>query len=258
MSTDVALRQPAGTLEDMKEQVRLIEQTEFVPKALRGNKHAILACVLYGRELGLGPMQSLEGIHMIDGRPSLAAATKLKRAREAGHSITGESSDERASVTGTRADNGDSITVTFTIDDAKRANLLGKDNWKKYPADMLWARAVSRLCRRLFDDVPGALMHDPDEVELTAEDRVSEQVGAAFTPMADDFPGGRGGQGAVTESASPDAGRGAAEEPLGEEAPTPAAATTGDEGPLEPEVVDEGEQSQFAIPQSARRSEDQG
>ena len=49
-----------------------ISRTDFVPKELRGNPAAILACVMYGREWGLGPMESLQLIDMIDGSPSPA------------------------------------------------------------------------------------------------------------------------------------------------------------------------------------------
>jgi hypothetical protein len=242
---EVALRTPAVSLEETKEQVRLIETTEFVPKSLRGNKHAILACILYGRELGLGPMASLEGIHMIDGRPSLAAATKLKRAREAGHSVEGESTDERATVKGVRADNGDTITVTFTIEDARRANLLSKDNWKKYPADMLWSRAISRLCRRLFDDVPGVLMADPDEAELGPEDRVAEAVGAFDPPDTSLGESGAVGNPAVSSSA-----------PQAEGRPLPRVTSELEQASDSPSAVEDAEvveaQGMFPIPEKAR------
>lgn len=47
---------------------------------------------------------------------------------------------------------------------ARRVGLLNRPSWQRYPEAMLWARAVSWLCRRLFADVIGALAYTPDEV----------------------------------------------------------------------------------------------
>jgi len=160
-------------LENYKEQVRLVAQTEFVPKAYRGKPHSILAAILFGREIGLAPMESLAEVYMVDGRPSLSAKAMLKLARQAGHSITGEADHTKAVVRGKRGDNGDEMTVTYTLEMAKRAGLLSKDNWQQNPEDMVWARAVSRLCRRLFGDVFGSLPYGPEELEVTAETRMA-------------------------------------------------------------------------------------
>lgn len=154
-STDVAIREqhvPATVRLDT-EQLRYIANTEFVPKGLRGNLPAILACVATGREIGIGDMAALRSIHIIDGKPTYSAELMVALVRRAGHSITGSSSTESATVKGRRRDNGDEIEVTWTLEDAKRAGLLNKQNWVKYPQSMLWARAVSQLCRELFPEV---------------------------------------------------------------------------------------------------------
>ena len=141
-----------------------ISQTPFVPGALRGKPEAVLACVLYGAELGLGPMQSLASIHVIDGRP--AAAPELMRALIArhGHRIDVVSStDETVTLHGRRADTGGEATVTWTMADAKRAGLT-KGAWLTYPRAMLLARATSELARQLFADVVAGLSYTPEEV----------------------------------------------------------------------------------------------
>ena len=134
--------------------LRLISETEFVPGALRGRPDAVLAAVLYGRELGLGPMESLAHVDVIDGRPSPSAELLNRLIREAGHTIEVlEATDTECRLRGTRTDTDESQEVSFTVDDADRAGLLIKPAWKQYPADMLWARCLSRLHRRLFPDV---------------------------------------------------------------------------------------------------------
>lgn len=171
-------------LSGVMEVVRAISATDFVPKGIRGNNAAILACILYGREIGLGPMESLSEVHMIEGRPSLSAKAKVKRARQAGHDIWGVVDENGATVHGKRGDNGREMTVTFTMAQAKTAGLAGKSNWKNYAEDMLWARAVTRLCRRLFTEDGMLTALDPDEAESIADDeRVSDAL--ADLPVVD-------------------------------------------------------------------------
>ena len=111
-----------------------ISRTDFVPKALKGNTHAILACVLAGRELGMGPMEALRTIDMIDGKPHPSAEWMVGRVFDAGHVIAAvEQTAEECTVEGTRYRDGDvaaTMRFTFTIDMAKRANLAAKTNWK--------------------------------------------------------------------------------------------------------------------------------
>jgi len=142
-----------------------IAATPFVPGALRNRPESVLACVLYGSELGLGPMQSLSSIHVIDGRP--AAAPELMRAliARAGHRLdVRESTDDSVTLAGRRADTGAEAVVTWSMADAQRAKLAGKGAWATYPRAMLLARATSELARMLFADVIAGLSYTPEEV----------------------------------------------------------------------------------------------
>jgi hypothetical protein len=132
--------------------------TDFVPKQLRNNAPAVMACLLYGRERGLGPMKALQEISIVDGRPSESAALMAASIRSAGHKLWREEhrndKGEMIAVTahGERAD-GTRDSFTFTLEMAQRAGLLSKKNWTQYPEAMLWSRAVSALARALFSDV---------------------------------------------------------------------------------------------------------
>lgn len=152
------------------EELEVISRTEFVPRGLRGNMPAILACVATGRALGLDDMASLRSIHIVDGQATFSAELMVQLVRKAGHSITGEFADGSSTVRGRRADNGDEMAVTWTMAMAERAGLAGKANWKKYPESMLWARAVSQLCRMLFADCFAGSTYTPEEIgaELTS------------------------------------------------------------------------------------------
>ena len=147
---------------------REIAGTQFVPESYRGRPDAVLAAILTGREMGIGPMQSLRQIHMIDGRPAFAADLMMAKMRSGGVVVLDSSSnDQRAYIKAKRKDTGEEAEVEWTIADAERAGLLSKRGqaWKNYPSDMLWARAVGRLARRLGSDLLGGLVYAKEEME---------------------------------------------------------------------------------------------
>ncbi len=181
MTTDMVVR-TAAPVALSTDQLQYISGTEFVPPGLRGNLPAILACVATGRELGIGDMVSLKSIHIIDGKASFSAELMVMLARRSGHSITGEVKDGAAVVTGKRGDNGDTITVTWTREMAEQAGLLGKQNWRKYEASMLWARAASQLCRMLFADCFAGQTYTPEEIGAEFTDSVGDPMAVEPTP----------------------------------------------------------------------------
>jgi len=171
----VELMRPAAEL------AAQIAGTEFVPKAMRDNPAAIAACVLYGDEVGLGPMQALAKIAVIDGRPSLAAEAMRSLIFAAGHELwVEEASTLKAVVAGRRADSKNVTRVTWTSEDAKRANLAGKSNWRLYPRQMLLARATAELARLIFADAIGGLsaIEELETVEAALEPEEAEPTRA--------------------------------------------------------------------------------
>lgn len=122
-----------------------------------GNESKIFMILLAARELGIPPMQALNrGINVIQGNVELSSRLMAAMIRRAGHSITVKECNNKICILeGKRSDNGDSFTCQFSMEDAAKAGLANKDNWKKYTEDMLYARAMSRLGRRLFADVIG-------------------------------------------------------------------------------------------------------
>jgi hypothetical protein len=167
---------PAGSLPSEREwQATMavaakIAATPFVPESYRAQPEAVVAAILTGRELGIGPMQSLRDIHMIDGRPSFSASLSLSQMRRGGLVILeSESTTERAWIRAQRSDTGEIAEVEWTFEEAAEIRRKGKaltdgDNWKNYPADMLWARAVGRLARRLGSDLLGGMVYTTEEL----------------------------------------------------------------------------------------------
>lgn len=114
--------------------------------------------MLSAADLGVSPMKALNGgFHIIKGKICMAGHLISDRIRSGGHSVkVVEQSREKCVIIGVRKDNGDSCKVEFDMEDAKLAGLLDSPTWKKYPKDMLYNRAISRLGRVLFSDVVGS------------------------------------------------------------------------------------------------------
>jgi hypothetical protein len=148
----------ADWLLDPAEIANRIGGTDFVPKPLRNNLAAITAALLYGAEVGLGPMMSLSRIAVIDGRPALYAEAQRALILADGHDLwIEEQTNNRCTIAGRRRGSEMTSRVTWTIDDAKRAKIAGRPNWQAYPRQMLLARASAELARAIFADVIGGL-----------------------------------------------------------------------------------------------------
>ena len=140
--------------------------TQFVPESYRGKPETVTAAILTGREMGIGPMQSLRDIHMIDGRPAFSAQLMLSKMRAGGVVIIESwAKADGAYIKAKRSDSGEIGEFEFTKADAEAANLLGKRNWKSWPSDMYWARAVGRMARRFGSDLLGGLVYTKEELE---------------------------------------------------------------------------------------------
>ena len=112
---DPASRQWVELMQPAIELAKAVAGTDFVPKAMRNNPAAITAAILYGDEVGLGPMQSLAKISVIDGRPSLAAEAQRALILAAGHDLwIEESTTTRCTVAGRRRDSDQTSRVTWT------------------------------------------------------------------------------------------------------------------------------------------------
>jgi hypothetical protein len=155
-----------------------IATTEFVPQSYRGRPEAVFAAILYGRELGMGPMGSLQALNVIKGKPTLAPEAMRARVFAAGHRIDVLTNSDTAVVLRGRRSDGGEATVEWTLEDARRAGLAGGESWKRYPRAMLVARATSELCRMLFPDVISGASYTPEELGDDEPTDVAEPVGA--------------------------------------------------------------------------------
>lgn len=151
------------------------------------NPEQAFAKILAGQELGIGPMQALATIHIVEGKPTLDATLVRARIKSSGkYDVkTLVSTDEKCTLQ--FLEHGRVLgTCTFTIEDAKRAGLLGKQNWQKYPKAMNLARCTMAGAREFTPDVFGGPIYAAEELEATPQEAPQQQQPKDVTPQAID------------------------------------------------------------------------
>lgn len=161
--------------------VRLVA-TSFVPQSYSGKPQEAAAAILTGQGVGLGPMESLRSIDIIQGTPAMRAVALRALVVSHGHEIwVEESSPNRAVVAGRRKGSDVVQRSVWDVDRARGLNLLNKDNWKKQQGAMLVARATSE-CSRLV--APDALLGIPYSSEELLDDVLIVDPAPAVKPVS--------------------------------------------------------------------------
>jgi hypothetical protein len=162
MSSELAIYR--APVPDRMRYAEALAQASLLPRAYQRQPANVLLALEYGAALGIAPMTAIQGIHVIEGKPSASAGLIGALVRKAGHRLRVTGDDTHAVAEIVRADDPDfTFRAEWTLDRAKAAGLLGKGVWKSYPAAMLKARAITEVAR---DACPEAL----SGVSYTAEE----------------------------------------------------------------------------------------
>jgi len=138
----------------------MLANSNMVPKQYMGKPQDIMVCIQWGMEMGLAPMQALQNIAVINGKPSvygdammaLVQASPVCEGVE--ESIEDEGTPNPVAVCVARRKGRAPVTVRFSVEDAKRAGLWGKQGpWQAYPKRMLQMRARGFALRDAYPDV---------------------------------------------------------------------------------------------------------
>jgi hypothetical protein len=145
------------SLTEAMEFAKLIAAASICPSQFRGKPADVLVAVQQGAELGMSPMQSLANIAVINGRATLWGDAVVALAL-----ATGQLEELREEWDPTRAGGTATVTIkrrgmtehveTFSMEDAKRAKLDGKDTYRQYPQRMCTWRAKTWAIRAMFAD----------------------------------------------------------------------------------------------------------
>lgn len=158
--TDLSISAPSMSLapKSLDEALRFAEvlaKSSIVPKDFSGNPGNILVAIQWGMELGLQPMQAMQNIAVINGRPALwgDAVIALVRSSPLCEYVYEELEGDVATCRVKRRGEDEQVR-TFSMVDAKAAGLSGKSGpWTQYPKRMLQMRARAFALRDVFADV---------------------------------------------------------------------------------------------------------
>ena len=150
--------------------------------------------VLAGREMGFGPIASMQGIHIIQGKPTTGAnllGASIKRSGRYNYRVA-ELTDTVAEIA--FFEGSEEVGRSrFSMDDAKAAGLTGKDNWRKFPRNMLFARALSNGARWYCPDVfSGVTPYTPEELGAEVDGETGDVIDVTPTPVAAPAPSNGG------------------------------------------------------------------
>lgn len=167
----------------------IICRSGLAPGAYKDRPEAALVAIQMGLEIGFKPLQSLQNIDVIQGKPSLRAEAMLALVQSSEiyeHCIeTFDESTQTATCNVKRKGEPEHLK-TFSMEDAQKAGLVSKGGpWKMYPKRMLQMRARSFALRDKFSDILYGL-HTPEEIDVhNVHDVHSNESKAKFTHVGD-------------------------------------------------------------------------
>lgn len=130
--------------------VQMLEKSRSFPSGI--NKDNAELIIYKGINFGWQPSESISKIQVIQGKIVITAQGMKSIAMKNGVVFEKTEGKDFCTVKGTHPTLGE-MEATFTMEEAKKAGLADKDIWKKYASDMLYNRAISRLCRQFVSDI---------------------------------------------------------------------------------------------------------
>ena len=183
------------TLDEAMRFSDMLAKSSMVPKAYQGKPEDVLVAVQWGKELGLAPLQALQNIACINGKPSVYGDAAMALVQNSSvcenieEFVEGEGTPNPTAVCVAHRKNRTPITARFSVEDARRAGLWGKQGpWTAYPKRMLQMRARGFALRDAFPDVLKGLItveeasDYPDEAKPVARQPMRNPLDALAAP----------------------------------------------------------------------------
>lgn len=143
------------SMDELERLAARMAKTTLVPKIFQGNPDNCLIAMLMGRELGIGEMQSVQNIAVVNGSPKVWGDMTLALVMNNPAYVNIETGWDEKTLTAhcTVERRGHKPhTVRFSMEDAKRMGLAGKETYKADPVRMCTWRAKQRALSDMFPD----------------------------------------------------------------------------------------------------------
>lgn len=171
-----------NSLDEALRMSQFLADSSLVPKDFQGKPGNVLIACQWGAEIGLAPLQAMQSIAVINGRPAIWGDAMLALVMGSGAlvDITENVSDDGQIATCTLVRKGKSpVSRQFTMDEAKKAGLAGKTGpWQQYPKRMLQLRARGFALRDVFPDVLRGVYIAEEAQDMPRDDAQPAQIDA--------------------------------------------------------------------------------
>lgn len=171
-----------ATFTEARQFAEELASSSLVPKQYVNKPLDVLVAMQWGAELGLAPMQALQNIAVINGKPSVYgdAMMALVQASPVCEDIKeymeGEGTPNPVAVCVATRRNRTPVVAKFSVEDAKRAGLWGKQGpWQAYPKRMMKMRARGFALRDAFPDVLKGLISAEEAEDYPEEAKPRER-----------------------------------------------------------------------------------
>ena len=159
----------------------MLSRSQMVPKNYQNKPEDILVAVQWGYEIGLAPMQALQAISVINGKPSVygdAAMALVQNSpicEDIKEYFDGEGTGNPTAVCVAKRKNRSEVVAKYSVEDAKRAGLWNKQGpWTQYPKRMLQMRARGFALRDAFPDVLKGLITSEEAQDYPEDTPVAQ------------------------------------------------------------------------------------
>lgn len=166
------------TMTEAIEFSNMLSRSQMVPKNYQNKPEDVLVAVQWGYEIGLAPLQALQNISVINGKPSVYgdAAMALVQAspvcEDVQETIEGDGTSNPVAICKVKRRGRSEVISKYSVEDAKRAGLWGKQGpWTQYPKRMLQMRARGFALRDAFPDVLKGLITAEEAQDMPVEEK---------------------------------------------------------------------------------------
>jgi hypothetical protein len=142
------------------------------------NHDQALALMLVAQAEGQHPATVTQDYDIIQGRAARKTHSVLSRFQQMGGSVEWHELSETTADATFSHKAGGALRMTWTIDQAKKAGLTGKDNWKNYPRAMLRARCIAEGIRAVYPAALGGMLVSEEAQDLPPQEQQAKPAPA--------------------------------------------------------------------------------